>query len=515
MISDRYTSEDLHRTLRDAVAACWMDGRVYIRGRALAPSDHGTAFGPTLHSVGTRALPEFYPHFVATQLMPQELGQLLNQDLSGPSPKYLAAELGILDVHDGRYDVTCAGLVPQRVFEQINADNGMSGHLLLVRFGSPPYGFASSIVKASVLGLLRAGRVRIVPESGAEMTSYRDAGTRELFEKETAFRRATIFPAGEDSVSPKVRARICKFFEANLQRSVDRENAAIADAVNASFPGCARDLRELEKRFDRLPGRPDLPKPLAALHEALQACLQNVRQTKPTVMAVSKHLDTLHEGVVLLRSYLSELTEEVLARVQVVDRVVNERGRQLEAFGDVATNVEASIARLREQLSSECPWRELGALADDVATVEGAYRLARKQLLEALEDRAEQVRVRVKSEPGFATLTADQSHHVLRPIALAVPDTGEDAVAPTLVVLRSGSLIALQEAEVEALARLRELVEPRLPPEPPPPPGEVVVRVAGPRRRLVRTEAEVSEVVDEFRRRLLEVVRRGETARID
>lgn len=515
LLGERDRSEELHRTLRDAVAACWMEGRLYLRGRALDPSDHGTAFAPTLHAVGTRALPEFYPHFVSTLLTPQELGQLLSADLSGPSPKYLREELGILDVHDGRYEVTCAGVVPQRVLEQITADNGMSGMLLLARFGGPPYGYASSLVKASVLGLLRAGRVRIVPESGAEMTSFRDAGTREILEKETAFRRATIFPAGEDAISPSVRARICRFFEANLDHKVERENAAIADAVNATFPRCARELRELEKRFDQLPGRPDLPKPLVELQAALEACLQNVRQTKPTVTAVSKNLDALHEGVVLLRSYLAELTEEVLGKVRAMDGVVRERGKQLEAFAAVPSNVAAALARLREQLASERPWRDLSALQDDVMAVQSAYRSAREELLASLEDLAEQARIRVKGEPGFATLTGDQSHHVLRPIATAVPDTGAEAVAPTLDALRSGAMLKLQEAEEEARNRLRELVEPPLRPDPPPPADEVVVRVAGPRRRLVRTEAEVTEVVDEFRRRLLEVVRRGETARID
>ncbi len=514
LLTERDRAEELETRLRRTVADCWMAGKLYLRGRGIAPFDHGTTFAAALSAIGTRALQDFFPHFVATQVTPQELTQLLNKDLSGPSPKYLQGELGILDVNDGRFEVTCAGVVPQRVLEAIKADSGMSGALLLARFGGPPYGFAANVIKASVLGLLRAERVRIQPEAGPELTAYNEAGTREVFDGDRAFKRATVLPAGEDDIGIPARAKICRFFEDHWGHKMERENAAIADAVNGLFPGCARDLRELERRFDRLPGRPALPATLTRLDEALTACLRNVRQTRPTVLAVRKELDALRDGVQLLRLYGAELTDDALTKLGAIDRVANDMGKQLEAFGETPTNVEAALVRLREHLTSERPWQALATLDVEVNDVRAAYRSAREALLTSLEDNAEQVRIRVKGQDGFSTLTGEQSHHVLRPIAVAVPTTSAEAVAPTLTALRDSALLALQRAEEEALARLRELTAPPIV-EPPGEPTNVPVRVAGPRGRVVRTEAEVEQVVGDLRAKLLVVVRGGKVARID
>ena len=92
------------------------------------------------------------------------------------------------------------------------------------------------MVKACVAGLLRGAKVRIQPEGGDEITAIRDAGVRDLFEKDRDFRRATFFPAGEDDVGVQARARICKFFEARLEHPIDREDDAIANAVAQHFP---------------------------------------------------------------------------------------------------------------------------------------------------------------------------------------------------------------------------------------------------------------------------------------
>ena len=47
-------------------------------------------------------LPELFPHFIATQVAPSELLQLVEAELSGPSPKFLTGDLGILELDSGR-----------------------------------------------------------------------------------------------------------------------------------------------------------------------------------------------------------------------------------------------------------------------------------------------------------------------------------------------------------------------------------------------------------------------------
>src|SRR5690606_3008361 len=199
--------------------------------------------------------------------------QLLAPELSGPSPKFLGDELGILELDSGRYTPVCGGTVPRGVLEFIAAENGVSGTALIAHFGGPPYGYTTGVVKACVAGLLRASKLRIVPEGGAEITAVRDAGVQDLFGKDRDFRRADFFVAGEDSVGPQIRAKICKFFETHLGHVMDREDHAIADAVSKLFPGQAKQLRDVESRIRRLPGGGSIPDVLVRLESALEKCV--------------------------------------------------------------------------------------------------------------------------------------------------------------------------------------------------------------------------------------------------
>ena len=111
------------------------------------------------------------------------------------------------------------------------------------------------------------------------MTSVRDAGVRDLFEKERGLLRADIFPAGESEIGPRDRARICRLFEQQLDHRLDRENDAIADAVFDLFPVQADRLRSVEERLNRLPGPPPTPPALEAHGKALEDC----RRSRPVL----------------------------------------------------------------------------------------------------------------------------------------------------------------------------------------------------------------------------------------
>ena len=117
-------AEDLERRVRDAVAAAWMAGRMYFRGRSISPQEHGATFAVALAAAATRVLPDLFPHFVATQVQPTELLQLVDAELSGPSPKFLTGELGILELDSGRYVASCGGVVPRRIQEHIESEGG-------------------------------------------------------------------------------------------------------------------------------------------------------------------------------------------------------------------------------------------------------------------------------------------------------------------------------------------------------------------------------------------------------
>lgn len=500
-------AEELEKTVREAMMAAWMAGKMYFRGRSITPSDLGASFVMALQAAATRSLPDLFPHIIATQVQPSELMQLVEMELSGPSPKFLTSDLGILELDAGRYVPACSGIVPRRVQERIEAEGGMSGTALLAHFGAPPYGYTANVVKACVAGLLRGGKVRMQPEGISEITAIRDAGVRDLFEKDRDFRRATIFPAGDDDIGPPARARICKFFEDQLRHPMDREDHAIADAVAQYFPQLANQLRTVQGNLNRLPGSPNGPEVLDKLGEVLEQCIRTSRQTKPTVQLVKKHLDTLREGVLTLHLYGAELTAGAIQAVNDAHNTLTYQATQLKALGSETSGVEEATTRVASQLTLEKPWREIGTLHPFLAEIRATYRTERQELLQWQGQEVEQARMRLKGRKGFSTLTADQSHRVLRPLTSALTDTTEEAVAPSLVELKDPFLLHLQRAETQANDLLDEILSEGDRP--------IITRVdLQLHNRELATEADVEALVDEIKLRLLEQIRAGVRVRL-
>ena len=500
-------AEDLDKLTRDAIAAAWLAGRMYFRGRGISPSDHGATFAVALHQAANRVLPDLFPHFISTQVAPSELLQLVEAELSGPSPKFLTGDLGILELDAGRFVPSCSGVVVRRVQDYIESEGGSSGTALVARFGGPPYGYTANVVKACVAGLLRATKVRVQPEGGEEITAIRDAGVRDLFERDRDFRRATIFPAGQDDIGPQSRARICKFFEVRLGSPIDRDNDQIANAVVQHFPELARRLRDVQGRLSQLPGAPPGPPELGRLGEALEKCLRNPRQTKPTVQAVKSHLDALQDGVSTLQLYGAELTTEAIQAVKDAHRVLGYEAAQLTDAGIGPVNVTQAVARVSTHLAADRPWLDIGTLGPDLAEIRACYHAERQRLLQWQEQQAEGARGRVRGRDGFSTLTADQAHSVLRPFAGAVTDTTAEAVAPTLTALADPFTLALQRAEDQANHLLDDILSAGDNPL-------ITTIDLGLRNREVATQADVEALVEEIRRRLLELVRADARVRL-
>ena len=353
-------------------------------------------------------------------------------------------------------------------------------------------------VDRRAVGVIEAKR----DEAGENITAIRDPGVKDIFEKDRTFKATTFHPA-DKAPDPRLRARICKLFETALHHPMDREDHAIADAVSQLFPAQARRLREVLARLSELPGPPPPPDTLARLGDALDACIARSRQTRPTVQLVKKRLDALLDGIQLLNVYEAELTADAIQAVRRAADVRDHALIQLEAAG--VTGTEAAGAHVRAHLSAERPWRDIGALHADLAAITAAYVEERRARLAHQEQQAEHARIRIKLRPGFATLTADQSHHVLRPIAQACTDTTADAIAPTLVALRDPFAFALQRAEATSNERLDELLSDK----------KLVVRLdLGLHNREVSTEAEVDTLLAELRARLVEKVRSGARVRL-
>ena len=136
-----------------------------------------------------------------------------------------------------------------------------------------------------------------------------------------------------------------------------------------------------------------------------------------------------------------------------------------------------------------------------------AYVAERRRVLANHGDLEESIRARVKAREGFSTLTADQSHHVLRPIAEALPSTSEDAVSPGLMELRDGVRHALATAEEEANDRLDQILSEGKEP----PIRKIELRL---RNREIASLAELDEVLEEVRDRVEPELRAGRRVRL-
>ena len=461
LVEEDHRSEDLVSKLESAVDVAWMSGTIYFRGRAIQPRDFGASFVTALGAAGNKLLPELYPHFLTTQVSPAELMPLLDKTLSAPSPKFLD-ELGLLSLDAGRYEPTCKGVAPQRIAEFLDNDQAASGATLLTTFGGPPFGYAANVVRACVAALLRASKLRIQIDEGPVVTAVRDAGVRDLFEQERAFRRATVYPAGDQAIGARDRNRICAMFKERLQRDLDRDNDAIADAVAESFPAQIDRLHAVLSSLAKLPARPDggdrTPPALEKLQPALEACYRSIRQTEATVQAVKRHVEALDDGLQQLALYHAELTDDAISEVRSASEVLAYQWAQLETVGGFDAEIAAPVERIRSHVEAERPWRENTGIHADAEAIRGAYSVRRGQILEELGAAAEAVRSRVKKRREYSTLTAEQSQKVLRPVVEAVPETSEDAVSPTLQDLEASGHAALLRAETESNAILDQIL---------------------------------------------------------
>jgi hypothetical protein len=498
--------DDLQHRLQKAVDASWTHGAMYFRGRRFSAGEFGATFAQAAQAAGNRLLGDLFPEFVPTQVSPSELAQLVPVEMPAPSTKFMSGELGLLDTERGRYVATCAGVVPQRVQQTITLDTGLSGTVLLARFGAPPFGWNAGVVKATVAALLRAARIRITLEDGTSVTHLRDAGVSDLFDKDRAFKRATFFPAGQDPIGAPTRNKIRKFLEGAFGDSIDATNDAIADMVAAKFPAVADRLHDLQRRLNQIVRRPpDLPG-LAGLEPALESCVRVARNTQATVEAVARNLDALRDGISALDRVDAELTSDAIKAVNRAIGAVEPRLAQMSELGPLPADIALARDRLVAQIGSTRPWVDIASVAGDVKAAESAYQRARAELLADQQARCDAAKATVSARPGFAQLTADDAHDVLSPIDSARATTTDSATLPSLASLRDAFDGTLRRAIDAANDRLDKLLNERAHPV-----VRLEARIAN---REVSTDAELEALLNELRALVAPHVAAGRRVRL-
>lgn len=505
LIEEEARSDELDGKVRSAVAEAFLDGAAYFRAQPLRPRDAGSAFATALQSMATRLLPDLYPHFTEIAIQPSELNQLLERELTGPSTKFMDGGLGILALDAGKYVASCTGLYPTRIAQEIAQHGGLSGQALVATFVNPPYGHAPDLVKACCAGLLRGKKIRIRPDHGEDITSYQDPGVRDLFTRDRDFRRAEFFPATEGEVTGRDRVAIRKLFATYLQVDLEPEDEPIADATFLHFPSYRERLREIERRFDGLPGRPTLPGALQKLSRALEDCCRS-RLVQKTVVEVKRNLDVLRDGFEQLGVCDAELTSDAIDTLNSAARTRDHELSQLRQMEELA-GLEADGEVVTNHLAAERPWREASQLVPPIERIRERYVEVRRGLLNKQNAEAEAARTRIKTRAGFAQLDADQAHRVLRPIAEAMVDTTPEAISPTLVELRDRFTSRIDDAEELANERLDEEISKKT--------DRQVVKVAtNLRGREVASREQLKNVFQELEDRIGPLLDQGARVRI-
>lgn len=493
---------------KKVVAEAFMAGRLYFRGSDTDPGDYGAAFATALAKAGNARLPAIYSHYIATNVTNGELEQLIVRDLSGPSTKFYADDLGILDTDAGRIVAACTGTVPKRILELVERDQGISGSNMLRRFAEPPYGYTTTVIKACVAGLLRAGKIRLRLTDGVDVTSIVDPGVQDLFRRDRDFKQAEVHPAGEQKITVKDRFKIAELFKTVFHTQIEPEPDVIADELARVILPKQAQLREVEHRLNRLPGSPPTPEVLTKLHRAFEDCLRP-RQVEPRVLATLKHLDILRDGVGRLNAYHSELDDDGVEAVRKAKTIADTQLRQLIEAGELDAGLQDAERRIGEQLSSEKPWLGIDALAPAIEAVCTAYRERRLARIGKQEQLVEATREAVKQIPGFDKLDAKARHAVLRSVNQAARETGENDTRPPLAGILDGLQDRLSLARETASKTIDEL-------SPPDASGVVTVRVdIEVHDRLITSAHDVETLLDEIRTRLLaQLEREGHKVRL-
>lgn len=504
LFDEHIRAEDLETKARLAVERAFVEGDLYFRAQHQPAKDYGSTFNAIMSAVGSARLPQLYTHHTDVAVTDKELEQLLAPTLAGVSQKFLEQGLGLLTQDGGRFLPSCQGTVPSAIHTYIDKHDGTVGNVLLQDFARPPYGYPPDVVRACLLALLRARKVKVKTEDGTVLTSPMDASAREVFLQVTRLKRATLLPNRDETVTPRDRTAMRRFFE-SLGKDIEPSDEALASAVFEHFAPLRERLRVLEQRFSMLPGRPAMEEPLQKLATALESC-RRVRDIDPTVRALKEALPALQEGAQLLNRLYTDLTEEAIQRVRSAAEVREHHAEQLVRDGS-SEAVEEDIKAVEAQLKGRRPWVDMGSIDVSLEHLRAHYRQRRGQLLEDQEKQAEAVRARLRQRTGFEKLGNDERHQVFRPIGQALARSSPDATAPSLYELRMDFLQQLEKAAEEAEALLDELVSAK--------DQKPVVRVElNLRGREVTNTDELRRVLDEIRDRVIQQLERGHKVRL-
>jgi len=434
----------------------WMDGNIFVNGLVEQPT--GNSFDAALRATAEAHLPQIFHAFSQgnIRITDTEFTQLLNRDTAGLPLVFLddTSALGIAYNDGGKILFRSDGVVPKAVFEYIRSKPFITGEQLLQHFAAPPYGYSRSVIKASVIGLLREERIRLTVENRTEIASVIDPGGRDVFLQDRQFARAEIeAKADDEGLSPRDRTAIRLFFE-NVVGVTNPDNTSdhLADLTFIHFPPYKDQIASVQTTLAGL-GCP-VPVEFARLNQLLTDCISE-RQVEKSLRRLRPVLDELKSGIGRLIEARANLTDTTIQELRALRHVLDYQAEQLKEVAEDAA-VAPSVTTVVEQLSSEQPWRAYADAKPAADAVRAHYVTVRESLLERQRQALELAEDQLKMRSDFTALSEEQQFEVLQIVRKPVVDTSADALQPSLVLLQQTSA-RIREAAARAQQRLDEL----------------------------------------------------------
>jgi hypothetical protein len=495
---------EVQRELRRA----WMAGMIVFNG--LVEEPEGSAFDAALKATTEAHLPEIFHKFAQgnVRITDSDFAHLLKRDTAGLPLVFLDGQdrLGIAWNDGGKVLFRSAGTVPREIMDHIASRPYVTGEQLITHFGSPPYGYARIVIKASVVGLLREERVRLTGPGSTVITSVIDPGAHDIFQQDRQFAAAEIEAKQDgEGVDPKDRNRIRRFFEEVVGvTNPDNTSDALADLTFQHFAAYKDRIAEVERAFAAIGG--DAPSYLQTLSKTLTECISD-RQVETVLRRVKQVLPEISDGITRLAEAQAALTPSTVSELRAFAQILQYPVAQLREIGEDDA-VTGEIDAVGDQLSGDQPWRAYADTKPAAEAIGAHYRAVRERLLAAQDAELQTAEDQLKLRPDFAALTEDEQFEVLQMVRRAAIDTTADAQQPILMAVEQAPA-RIREAAVRAQARVDDLrahadASERIHP----------VRL-GLRNAIITTPAELDDALGRVRKKCLRELETGAKVRLE
>jgi hypothetical protein len=493
----------------------WVNGILYFNGDLVEMNKAGSSFENSMKTEIENRLGQLYYKFKQGyySISEQEYSHLLLKDTSGLGIIFFENFLGIAHNDGGKIGFRCDGQVPKEVFQFLEEHSYQTGEQLLRYFGSAPYGYSPIVIKACIIGLLREERLRISGSNKNEITSISDPGANAVFEQHREFIKAEIEINRDDSLTGRDRNQIRKFFESRLQlEGVESESDKLADLVFKHFPPWKDRVTELQKKINSFGFK--IPSPLNDFNQALTECINN-RQILATLKRVKQNLEILQDGVERVKELEDTLNQNTEQELRRLKHTLEQEVFQLEQVFEKEP-IQSAMETLANHLSGNSPWRGYADVKPYAEEIQKQYRQIRVNLNENQISEFERSITSIKIRSEFSSLNDEQQQQVLQQVYSVFTDIDDDAVQPTLLVIKQ------QPNRIrEAAARAHELIDQLVnesneqpSPEEPPKPKIHTVRL-GLRNRVITNKDELETVLQHLKEKCLKELDAGIKVRFE